>query len=681
MNYVNRRFWLVQLLVVSCAVAVCAADEPDLCQTGRVLVVPQGEPGVRVGEFVTASGGRPSAPTCATAKWDDKALTVVFDCVDTNIVAQHTRRDDPDMWRDDGVELFLDVGHAHNPATTPWVHIIASASGGLSDFEGGDPWYAQQGGNSRFAIQGLTSIVARTAEGWRVTVLVPWQGLGKKPGIGDVWGINFNRSSHPEEEYSGWAPTREGFCSFQEWGHIAFAPAGRTQEDVYGTNNALLSMARTHADVFSLMWKAGTAQRNITPMNPLWMAGYGIRNHPAEKKETDLWAKMLVLEDRGGSRAVLITLDLLGMERSLVQSICARLEKQFGLRRDQISFAFSHTHSGPVVGLCLGATHYALLPATQQALIDAYAQQLEEQVVNGVGEALGALAPALLSWGNGQATFAVNRRMNREGRVSQLRAAGQLRGPVDPDVPVLAIRNPTGALRAVVFGYACHATVLADYTWNADYPGYAQSELETLHPGVQAMFWAGCGADQNPLPRHSIELAKRHGHQLAMAVDAVLAGLMRPIPAQLQTRYREIALPFETPLTLEQIREDAESKDQLLAARARLFMRAMDAVRPLCPTYPYPVTEWRLGDDIQWVFLGGEVVVDYALRLKAEQRGIRTWVTGYANDIMGYIPSRRVLQEGGYEATGAVVAYGLQSAWTPALEDMIIDAVSDQKGK
>ena len=195
------------------------------------------------------------------------------------------------------------------------------------------------------------------------------------------------------------------------------------------------------------------------------------------------------------------------------------------------------------------------------------------------------------------------------------------------------------------------------------------------------MFWAGCGADQNPLPRHSIELAKRHGHQLAMAVDAVLAGLMRPIPAQLQTRYREIALPFETPLTLEQIREDAESKDQLLAARARLFMRAMDAVRPLCPTYPYPVTEWRLGDDIQWVFLGGEVVVDYALRLKAEQRGIRTWVTGYANDIMGYIPSRRVLQEGGYEATGAVVAYGLQSAWTPALEDMIIDAVSDQKGK
>lgn len=680
MNGVSMRFWLAQLLVAFCALVAWAADEPEQCQTGLVLVVAQGEPGAQVKEFITESSGHPRSQTSATIKWDETALTAVFDCADTTILASHTRRDDPEIWKDDSVELFLDIGHAHTLAQSPWIHITASASGGIADAKGGDPWYAQEGGNRRFNIAGLTSTVERTVSGWRATVVIPWQGLGQKPGIGDVWGINLNRTDYPQEEYSGWSPTRNGFCSFQEWGHIAFAPANR-MEGVAWTNTVLLSVAQAHAKAFPLRWKAGTARKNITPVGPLWMAGYGARSRPAEEKVTDLWAKFLVLQDRDGNRAVLVTMDVLGMERVFVQSICARLEKQFGLRRDQISFAFSHTHSGPVVGLCMGASHYYQLPPDQQASIDAYARQLEEQIISGVEEAIEALSPALLSWGNGQATFAVNRRMNRESMVVSLRATGRLLGPVDPDVPVLAVRTPAGGLRAVVFGYACHATVLGDYTWNGDYPGYAQSELETLYPGVQAMFWAGCGADQNPLPRRSIELAKSYGHKLAGAVDAVLAGVMRPIPARLQVRYREVALPFEKPLTPEQIRADAGSKDRLVAARARLFLRAMDAGQPLSPSYPYPIAEWRLGDDVQWVFLGGEVVVDYALRIKAEQRGMKTWVTAYANDEMGYIPSRRVLEEGGYEATGANYVYGLQSAWTEKIEDIIVENIRDQKDR
>ncbi len=436
------------------------------------------------------------------------------------------------------------------------------------------------------------------------------------------------------------------------------------------------AIAGQHAEtVPSLAWQAGVARVNITPEQPLRMAGYGFRNHAAEGKTSDLWAKALALEAGDGSRAVLVTLDLLGLDRTLAQSIGARLEKEFGLRRDQVMLCASHTHSGPVVKFNLRPIHFDQVSAGEQALILAYAARLEEQVAAIVGEALGALAPARLRWGSGQATFAVNRRTNREGEAPQLRAAGLLAGPGDPDVPVLAVRDRSHKLLAVVFGYACHATVLNEYKWCADYPGYAQAELETRHPGAVALFWAGCGADQNPLPRRSVPLAQEYGRQLAGAVETVLAGVMRPLASQLQTRWREIALPMENLPDPARVRQDAESKNAAVAAQARILLREIEAGRPPSPAYPYPVAQWRLGGEIQWVFLGGEVVVDYALRLKAGQGGTRTWVTAYANDVMGYIPSLRVLREGGYEGGGATTAYGLPALWAPAVEQTIVAEV------
>ncbi len=77
------------------------------------------------------------------------------------------------------------------------------------------------------------------------------------------------------------------------------------------------------------------------------------------------------------------------------------------------------------------------------------------------------------------------------------------------------------------------------------------------------------------------------------------------------------------------------------------------------------------------MFLGGEVVVDYALRLKHELTG-DVWVTGYANDVMSYIPSRRVLREGGYEGATSMVYYGLPTTWGPTIEEAIVREVHRQ---
>jgi len=428
-----------------------------------------------------------------------------------------------------------------------------------------------------------------------------------------------------------------------------------------------------------LGWKAGAARVVITPEKAMWMSGYGGRNKPSEGKLTDLHAKVLVLEDKAEHRAVLITLDLVGIDQALTRDICADLNEKYGLERHQIGICTSHTHTGPVVGKNLGPLHYLQVDQAQKDLIDEYAAQLRTNVVTTVGDAIGKLAPSQLAWGSGTATFAVNRRNNSEGSVPELRTNGTLKGPQDHDVPVLTVRDSEGKLTTVVFGYACHSTVLSFYQWSGDYPGFAQMALEANNPGCQAMFFAGCGADQNPLPRRSIELAKHYGRRLATAVEAVvLTSEMTPVESSLTTRYREIKLALGDLPTRETLKKDSASSNKFVAARARMLLEQLDDGNALAKTYPYPVEVWQIGDEIQFVLLGGEVVVDYAIRLKAEMRGTRTWVAGYANDVMAYIPSRRVLAEGGYEGGGAMVYYGLPTIWAPEVEHDIVDEVQLQ---
>jgi hypothetical protein len=189
------------------------------------------------------------------------------------------------------------------------------------------------------------------------------------------------------------------------------------------------------------------------------------------------------------------------------------------------------------------------------------------------------------------------------------------------------------------------------------------------------MFWAGCGGDQNPLPRRSVELAQQYGRQLADAVDQVLDGEMTDVTPALDTRYREIDLAFDKLPTREQWERDAQSSNRYTAARGRLYLQRLDDGRPIQQTYPYPVATWRVGD-VHWVFLGGEVVVDYSMRIKTKFGD--AWVAGYANDVMAYIPSRRVLLEGGYEGGGAMVYYGLPTAWSQQVEEQLIAEVVRQ---
>ncbi len=411
----------------------------------------------------------------------------------------------------------------------------------------------------------------------------------------------------------------------------------------------------------------------------MWMSGYASRDHRAEGTNTPLWGKVLILEDARGKRVAVITLDLVGIDQATSNILRKRILDEHGLERSQVALMCSHTHCGPVVGNNLMSMY--TLTDEDQTLVREYTAGLIDEIVTAVGQALSDLTPSELAWSSGKTGFAVNRRTNKEADVPDLRAAGQLLGPSDHEVPVLQVSSGD-QIKAIIFGYACHATTLSFFEWCGDYPGFATKQIEEEYPGTQAMFWAGCGADQNPLPRRTLELAEMYGSRLATEVQTTLLSNVTPINGDLDFRYDEPEIGFATIPTAEQVEAQLSSTDKYEVGRAKMQKQELEATGAIRPTYAYPVQTWKLGDGPVWVILGGEVVVDYSIRLKTEirlQYGVKpVWVAGYANDVMAYIPSLRVLKEGKYEGEGAMLYYGLPSKWVDSVEEQIVGTVHAQ---
>jgi hypothetical protein len=380
-----------------------------------------------------------------------------------------------------------------------------------------------------------------------------------------------------------------------------------------------VSKARASAEI---AWKAGVATAKITPSRPMWMSGYAARKKPSEGTNQDLFAKAIVLEDKSGSRVAIVTLDLIGVLTSLRDSVEKQVAEKYKLVPQSLLLAASHTHCGP---------EYRDRKGSEDAA-HTYHKFLEETLVRIVGEALKGLAPAELTYGHARAGFAMNRRRNYQLPKDDINAAKAPNpdGPVDHDVPVLSVADAAGQTRAVLFGYACHNTTLGFYEFCGDYAGYAQQYLQEDRPGVTAMFIAGCGADQNPYPRSTVERARQHGRSLATAVEAALFADPRPLRGPLSCAMEKIRL----------------------------------VKSPERPALEYPIQVIRLGSDVTLVALASEVVVDYSLRLKRQlaRPPAMVWVAGYSNGYFGYIPSDRVLEEGGYEADG----------WKTPIEEPIV---------
>lgn len=411
-------------------------------------------------------------------------------------------------------------------------------------------------------------------------------------------------------------------------------------------------------------WQAGAASVDITPSQSIWMGGYAARTHPSEGVRQHIFVKALALKDDTAAVTVLLTSDLLGFPGEVSAPIFSRVQQQFGLPRERVVLNSSHDHSAPVVGHMLSPAYpYG---EADRKVVSAFTTKLQDQVVEAIGQAIQNLAPAELSFEQGLAGLAVNRR-----RVGHR----EYPGPVEQDLPILAVRSPDNALRVIVFGYACHNTVLDDYQINGDWAGYAQAELEKNNPGALAMFVQDCGADANPLPRRSVSLAEHYGETIAIAVEQALHAKMRPIQGPLTAAFVSVDLPFQKPPSREELESRTQAKNGLLQRHARLMLQILDRDGKLPDHHSYPIQVLQFGTDMTFIALGGEVVVDYSLRFKRKYGFDTLWVAGYSNDVFAYIPSRRVLEEGGYEGGGAMIAYGQPAPFTSEVEDIVARGV------
>jgi len=424
-------------------------------------------------------------------------------------------------------------------------------------------------------------------------------------------------------------------------------------------------------------WKAGVASVRITPDGPAWMAGYAARDKPSEGIEQDLFAKSLVLQDAAGETLVVVTLDLISVPGPLRKFVEQQLAESRGLKPRNLVMNCSHTHCGPEIRTT-GTALDGLDPERREKAI-AYVQTLQQRIVAGIDAAFEDLAPARLAYQKARAAFAMNRRLPTD---SGYRNSPNPDGRVDHDVPVLRVEAGDRELKAIVFGYACHNTTLGFYQMCGDYAGYAQEYLEEAHPGTVALFMMGCGGDQNPYPRRTLKLAKQHGRTLATAVDAALDTPQRAITGSLKLAFGTADLEYADAPTKAELVELAKSSNRYDQRYAERLLKELER-GGLLTSYPAPVQAARIGDQILFVALPGETVVDYSLRIKNENRksnGPDVWVAGYSNDVFAYIPSLRVLLEGGYEAGGAMrymTTVVQPGPFAPNVEDILMQRVSE----
>lgn len=420
----------------------------------------------------------------------------------------------------------------------------------------------------------------------------------------------------------------------------------------------------------------GGAKVDITPELPIRLAGYQSRPAEATRVEAPLSARALAIGSDADGPVVLVTAEVIAVSETMSDAVAAAVRaKHPGLTRERIAVCATHQHTGPAIAGTIPFMFSRDLPAEENARIERYAARLQEKLIEVALAALADRRPARLAWAQGTAEFAVNRRLIVDGKHTGYKATPG--GPVDHALPVLRAVDAQGVVRAVLVNYACHCTTLkgGDNYVHPDWAGEAAKRIEGRHAGAVALVAIGCGADADPQPR-GLPAVATNGGAVADAVARVMAGEMRALGRVTHAAFRRIELSLGRVVPRAELEARLTGKPNVAYAAAQ-FLRQLDAGKPLPLVVPYPVQAWAFEGDFAMVFLGGEVVADYALRLKRELGVSRLWVNAYANHVPCYIPSSQVLKEGGYEAEAAMDYYGWPTRLAEDTEDRIVRTVHD----
>ena len=436
----------------------------------------------------------------------------------------------------------------------------------------------------------------------------------------------------------------------------------------------LLTLSALSVDSYAAI-QVGTARIDITPTEPIRLNGYGGRREPSSGVAQKLWAKALVIGKDNPS--VIITTDLIGVPDWLTRHVRSELAKSYDVQPAQVALCATHTHTGPTVKGILEDIFMAPIPPDHMAAIDRYAEQLKLKVLEAARQALDTRRAGKLHWGVGKADFAINRRNMKDGKWIGFGEVPD--GPVDHSLPLMRVTDSKGNIVALLVNYACHCTTLGgNYNQiHGDWAGEAAARIEKKYPNVNAMIAIGCGADANPKARGTYDSIPIHGQAVADEVDRILETKLTAITKQPRGTIGTIKLPFDPLPSKADWQKMADSKSRQ-SYYGQKMLRQLAAGKKLQKSINYSIQTWQFGDQLAMVFLPGEVVVDYSLRLKEMFDAKRLWINAYANDLPSYIASRRLYDEGGYEVDRSMWYYGKPTRLSKDTEELVLDEVTRQ---
>lgn len=413
-------------------------------------------------------------------------------------------------------------------------------------------------------------------------------------------------------------------------------------------------------------YQVGVAKIDITPDYPVRLNGFGSRRDESVGVSQRLWAKAMAISEGESPPVILVTCDNLGVREWLVEKVAEEIFRRHQIPRENIALTFTHTHCAPKVRGASDTIFSTPIPADHQAHIDRYTEELQGNLIEVIDQAIQHREPATLKWSVGKVAFAHNRRTPG--------------GPVDHDLPMLVARGGDGQTKAILTTYACHCVTLSFNQIHGDWAGYAQEHLEKEYPGCIAMVSIGCGSDANPekgVTGDNIVIASDQGRQIADEVVRLNGQALRTIGGPLVARLEHIELSLNDLPTREQL--DARVREGgPNGFNAQSQLAKLDAGQDLLRAIHYPIQTVRFGEDLQMVFLGGEICVDYSIRLKQTIDRDRLWLHGYSNDFCSYIPSERLLIEKGYGGGDEICYFDLPATLRSGLEQKIVDSVVAQ---
>jgi neutral ceramidase len=422
--------------------------------------------------------------------------------------------------------------------------------------------------------------------------------------------------------------------------------------------------------------KAGAARVNITPYVGINLSGFGNRTKESAGIHDDLYAKAVVLDD-GSMKIGMVSCDLLNLDESSIASIREKANKLTGIDVENIMVSTTHTHSGPLTSPLRG---FGKLDREWVSI-------MEKQVAGAIAIANSRLQEAGIGAGSGHVEININRREKRDDRVVLGFNPG---GSIDYQVGVIRIDDLEHKPLCAIVNYACHPVVLGgnNYLLSADYPGYAMALVEkVLDNDSVAMFLNGTTGDINPIGRGTFEEAQKTGNILGAEVIKVWEGINTVSDVELWMAKEKVnlesgELPSEA--ELEQIiasrKKELESSSQGYDLDREITLSwALDALSMArlgkkSAIIPVEVQILRIGDIIL-AGIPGEVFVDIGLGIKNGSAFKNTFVAGYTNGDIGYMPTKKAFQEGGYETHYAYRLYGIYPVDQDVAEKMINSAL------